>query len=76
MAKLESNTVLLTDFLEGLNEAIGAAGVMMHHHQDMRWHFLRKILEEAKDTCVKFAVNPITAPRVTKHEKKTQILLP
>lgn len=67
---------LLTEFMEGLNEAIGACGVMMHHQQDMRWHFIRKILEETKDTCVKLAVNPMTAPKTVKHEKKTQVLLP
>lgn len=72
----KTTTQLLTDFIEGLNEAIGAAGVMLHHHQDMRWNFIRKILEETKDACVKFAVNPMTAPRTVKHEKKTQILLP
>ncbi len=66
---------LLTDFIEGLNEMSGASGVMIHHHQDLRWHFIRKILEETKDACVKLAVNPLTAPKVTKYEKKTQILI-
>ena len=67
---------LLTDFIVGLNEAIGAAGVMLHHHQDPRWDFLRKILEETKDATVRLAVNPLTAPKATKYEKKTQVLLP
>ncbi len=67
---------LLTEFMEGLNESIGAAGVMIHHHQDLRWHFIRMILEETKNRCVRFAVNPITAPQITKYEKKTQILMP
>ncbi len=66
---------LLTDFLEGLNEMAGAAGVMIHHHQDLRWHFIRQIIEEAHAATVKLAVNPMTAPRVTRHEKKTQILV-
>lgn len=72
----KTTPMLLTDFITGLNEAIGAASVMMHHHQDMRWHFIRQILEETKDATVKLAINPLTAPKVTKHEKKTQILLP
>lgn len=67
---------LLSDFVEGLNEMIGASGVMIHHHQDLRWHFMRQILEETKNAVVKIAVNPLTAPKLTKHEKKTQILLP
>ncbi len=67
---------LLTDFVEGLNEMIGAAGVMIHHHQDLRWHFIRQILEETKNAVVKLAVNPLTAPKVEKYQKKSQILLP
>ncbi len=67
---------LLIEFMEGLNEAIGAAGVMLHHHQDFRWHFIRKILEETKARVEKMAVNPLTAAKVTKYEKKTQVLMP
>ena len=67
---------LLTDFVQGLNEMIGAAGVMIHHHQDLRWHIIRENLEFTKNAVVKLAVNPLTAPQVTRHEKKTQILLP
>lgn len=72
----KTTPMLLTDFIAGLNEAIGASGVMIHHHQDLRWEFIRKILEETKDKCVKFAVNPITAAKSKPFEKKTQILLP
>jgi hypothetical protein len=72
----KTTPMLLTEFITGLNEAIGAAGVMMHHHQDLRWNFVRQILEETKDRTVKFAVNPMTAPKTKKYEKKTQILLP
>ena len=67
---------LLTDFVGGLNEMIGASAVMIHHHQDLRWHIIRENLEFVKNAIVRMAVNPITAPQVTKHEKKTQILLP
>jgi hypothetical protein len=67
---------LLTEFMEGLNEMIGASGVMIHHHQDLRWEFIRKILEETKDATTKYAVNKITAPKVEKFQKKTQILMP
>ncbi len=66
---------LLTDFIEGLNECIGACGVMIHHHQDLRWHFMRQILEETKNATVQLAVNPLTAPKMNKHQKKTQVLM-
>lgn len=66
---------LLNEFLEGLNEMAGAAGVMIHHHQDLRWEFIRKILEETKDAIVKLAVNPMTAPKTEKFQKKTQIIV-
>lgn len=64
---------LLNDLLQSLNEMTGAAGIIIHHHQDMRWYFIRKILEEVQDATVKQCVNPLTAPKVTKHEKKTMI---
>ena len=76
MAVKKTTPQLLTDFIEGLNEMIGASGVMIHHHQDLRWHIIREQLEFVKNAIVKLAVNPMTAPKVTKHEKKTQILLP
>ncbi len=55
---------LLTDFIEGLNEMIGSSGVMIHHHQDLRWHIIRENLEFVKNAVVKMAVNPLTAPKV------------
>ena len=67
---------LLKDFIEGLNEMIGASGVMIHHHQDLRWHPLRESLEKVKMIAERFAINPLTATKVTKFEKKSQILLP
>lgn len=66
---------LLNDFISGLNEMAGAAGVMIHHHQDLRWHFIRQILEETKNATVKLAVNPLTAPKIEKFQKKTQIVV-
>lgn len=67
---------LLKDFIEGLQEMIGASSVMIHHHQDLRWHGIREPLEKVKMITERFAVNPLTATKVTKHEKKSQILLP
>ena len=67
---------LLNDLLDGLNMMTGAASVIIHQHQDMRWYFIRKILEEVHDATVKQCVNPLTAPVVTRHEKKTSILMP
>ena len=71
---MKNKATLLTEFITGLNEMIGAAGVMIHHQQDLRWEFVRKILEEIKGNCVKHAVDPITRPVNTKFEKKTQIV--
>ena len=68
---------LLTDFMAGLNEATSAAGVILHQHQDMRWAFIRKILEEVIDRCVKMVINPLTAARPTAVKKRpTQVLMP
>lgn len=67
---------LLKDFIEGLQEMIGASSVMIHHHQDLRWHRMRESLENVKNLVERFAINPMTATKVTKYEKKTQILLP
>lgn len=66
---------LLNDLLQSLNEMIGATGIIIHHHQDMRWYFIRKILEEVQDALVKQCVNPLTAAKVTKVEKKTQVVV-
>lgn len=67
---------LLNDLLDGLNQMTGAASIIIHQHQDMRWYFIRKILEEVQDATVKQCVNPLTAPKVTKHEKKTTVVMP
>jgi len=67
---------LLKDFIEGLQEMIGASSVMIHHHQDLRWHGMRESLEEVKMIAERFAINPLTAGKVTRYEKKSQILMP
>ncbi len=66
---------LLNDLLDGINQMTGAASTIIHHHQDMRWYFIRKILEEVQDNIVKQCVNPLTAAKVTKYEKKTQVVV-
>lgn len=71
----KTTPMLLNDFISGLNEMAGAAGVMIHHHQDLRWHFIRQILEETKAATVKLAVNPLTAPKAIKYQKKTQVMV-
>lgn len=72
---MKTTPQLLADFIEGLNEMSSAAGVMIHHHQDLRWHFIRQILEETKDATVKVAVNPFTMPKIEKFQKKVQIVV-
>jgi hypothetical protein len=76
LAKPKTAPQLLTEFIDGLNSMISSAGVMIHHHQDLRWEFIRKILEETKDATVKTIVNPMTAPKRERFVPKTQILLP
>jgi len=71
----KSNATLLNEFIEGLNEMAGAAGVMIHHHQDLRWHFIRQIIEETKEATVRLAVDPLTARKNVKFEKKTQVMV-
>lgn len=67
---------LLIEFMEGLNQAASACGVMIHHHQDLRWHFMRKILEEIKGKVERFAVNPLTAPKmIGKKDRKVKGLI-
>lgn len=71
----KTNPMLLNEFIAGLNEMSGAAGVMIHHHQDLRWHFIREIIEETKNATVRLAVDPMTARKNVKFEKKTQIVV-
>lgn len=66
---------ILTEFIEGLNEMAGAAGVMIHHHQDLRWHFIRQIIEETRNATVKLAVDPLTARKHVPFKKKTQVMV-
>ena len=68
----KTTPVLLNEFIAGLNEAAAAAGAMIHAHHDLRWEFVRRILEETKDATVKVAVNPLTRPTITKHERKSR----
>ncbi len=55
--------VVLGQFLEGLNQATGAASHMIHHHQDTRWFRIRGILETVHTMCVNNAVNPMLKPK-------------
>lgn len=71
----KSNAMLLNEFIEGLNEMAAAAGVMIHHHQDLRWHFIRQIIEETREATVRLAVDPLTARKNVKFEKKTQVMV-
>ena len=66
---------LLNDLLQALNEMSGAASIIIHHHQDMRWYFIRKILEEVQDATVKQCIDPLTKPKIEKFEKKTQVVV-
>lgn len=63
MPKQAPKEVLLARFLEGLNQASGAASHMIHHHQDTRWFKFRAIVEAVHKMCVATAVDPMLKPR-------------
>ena len=44
--------LVLGQFLEGMNQAAGAAGAMIHCHQDSRWFKVRAVLEFVKKVIV------------------------
>ena len=50
-------TVLLSEFIDGLTKASGAASQYVHAHQDPRFMYIRDKLELIKSKCVKIAIN-------------------
>jgi hypothetical protein len=54
-----TKAIILGQMLEGLNQATGAAGHLIHHRQDARWFNIRDILEAVKAMLVAEAVEPM-----------------
>lgn len=54
--KKKTAPVLLTEFIEGMNQAEGAAGQLIHHFRNPGWITIRDHLSRIKDRCVGLAV--------------------
>lgn len=51
-----NKTLVLSEFIEGLNDANGAASQLIHHYQNPKWMAIRDILNFIRDGCIKMAV--------------------
>ena len=73
---MKTKPQLLTEFMTGLNEMESAASCIIHQHQDLRWGFIRKIIEEIKDRVTQEAVAPLTRGGHTRVKKRpTQVAM-
>lgn len=70
MAEERSKEIILGQFLEGLNQAVGGGRHMIHHHQDSRWFQMVAIWETVMKMCVNNVVDPLLTPTVKEVEKK------
>lgn len=62
---MKTETQLLTEFMDGIGQAIGASSQLIHHRRDPRFMYLREALSKVRDLTTTLAVNPLTAPKVT-----------
>lgn len=46
---------MLQELIQGLTQAEGAAGQIIHQHQDPRWILIRDTLSGAKELCFSMA---------------------
>lgn len=51
--------LVLAQMLEGLNQTIGSASLLIHHHQDVRWMQYRERIEMLKNLIINTSVNPL-----------------
>lgn len=54
--KEKTAPVLLTEFVEAMNQAEGAAGQLIHHFRNSGWIVIRDNIAIIKDKCVGLAV--------------------
>lgn len=54
--KTRNPAVLLTEFVEAVGQASGAAGQLTHHFRNPGWMVIRDNLDRIKDNCVGLAV--------------------
>lgn len=55
MSKKRNQPEMLNELIGGLTQAIGAAGQVVHQHQDPRFLEIRSSLELAKQGCIGLA---------------------
>lgn len=70
---LRTKEIVLGQFLEGLNQAIGGGRHMIHHHQDARWFQIVALLETVHKMCVANVVDPLLTPVPKAPEKKLMV---
>lgn len=52
MANKRNEIQMLSEFMQGLNTAIDAAGQMVHQFQNIKWMAMRDMLNMIKDNLV------------------------
>lgn len=55
MTKKKPQPQILNELIDGLTQAIGASGQIIHQHQDPRFLEIRSSLELAKQGCIGLA---------------------
>lgn len=68
--QIRSKEIVLGQFLEGLNQAVGGSRHLIHHHQDSRWFQIVAVLETVHKMCVSNVVDPLLTPVPKPVEKK------
>lgn len=68
MKNVRTAPIVLGQFLEGINQASGAARHMIHHHQDSRFFPLVGILEAVHRMIVAEVVDPMLERKSSSEE--------
>lgn len=55
-----SHILILTEFLEGLNDATAASSQLIHHFQNPKWFFIRDALNIIRDSYANQATRSIS----------------
>ena len=52
---------ILSEFIEGLNDANGAASILIHHFQNPKWMAIRDMLNIVRDSYISGSVQNVRA---------------
>jgi hypothetical protein len=63
MKEIRTKELILGNLLEGLNQASGAASLLIHHQQNTFWMRMRDVLELTKAGIVSYSVDPLLKPK-------------